>query len=121
MPLFNRLTFSEYEEASGLQRGQLWDCLTEEERQRLTQLGFRKRRYLPNGVRDYLLEIFPLPDNTYEFVSLTQYEKQCGFSKGELKGLLEEEQQKKLHDLGYRPFQKLPFRAILYLRSLGFY
>lgn len=116
-----RFTFSEYEQASGLQQGQLWDCLTEEEQAQLMKLGYRPRRYLPNGAMDYIMQIFPCPGHNDELLSMTQYEKRCGFSKGELLGLLDAEQLEKIRSLGYRPFQRLPFRVILYLRSLGFY
>ena len=99
---FKSTTLSEYEEASGLQRGQLWKCLTEAEQQRMKQLGFRPGRRLPNGALDYLMEIFPLPDHQTELVSLTNYEKRCGFSKRELLGHLSEDQRTKFQELGYR-------------------
>lgn len=118
---FKSTTLSEYEEASGLQRGQLWQCLTEAEQQRLRQLGYRPRCRLPNGALDYLMEIFPLPDHQTELVSLSVYEKRCGFSKSEIRGLLTEEQIRKFHELGYRRNRVIPYRAVLYLRSLGYY
>ncbi len=118
---FKSTTLSEYEEASGLQRGQLWKCLTEAEQQRLIRLGYRPRCRLPNGALDYLMEIFPLPDHQTELVSLTVYEKRCGFSECELKRLLTEEELRKFQELGYRRNCIIPYRAVLYLRSLGYY
>lgn len=120
MPL-KRTYLSEYEEASGLQRGQLLECLTPGERQRLHSLGYRPKRLLPNGALTYLMEIFPLPDHLTELVSMSVYEKKCGFSTGELFRVLSEEQREHLHDLGYRKFCVLPFRVVVYLKSLGFY
>ena len=118
---FKSTTLSEYEEASGLQRGGLWAVLTAQERLRLQELGYRKKAILPNGALAYLMEIFPLPDHQTELVCLSVYEKQCGFSKGGLKWLLTEEHKQKMHELGYRKKAVLPYRVILYLRSLGYY
>lgn len=116
-----RCFFYEYEEASGLQRGQLWQALTPEEQSRLKQMGYCPKRLLTRGALDYLLEVFPLPDHQTELVSLTVYEKQCGLSQGDIVRLLSPEQLCQLHQLGYRKFCRLPYRAILYLRSLGIY
>ena len=111
----------DYEELSGLQRGQLWQALTPEEQRRLKQLGYTPRRLLTKGALDYLVEIFPVPDSQTQLVSLSVYEKQCGFSAGDLFRLLTPEQFDRLVQLGYRKARRLPYRAILYLRSLGFY
>lgn len=120
MPI-KRVSFSEYEEASGLQRGRLWGCLSVEEQTCLIRLGYRSRCQLPNGALEYLMQVFPLPDHLTELVSMTQYEKKCGFSKGELRALLSEEQHRQIELLGYRSCQRLPYRVILHLKSLGFY
>lgn len=124
MPIsIKRCSLSEYEEASGLQRGELWKCLTLEEQNRLVELGYRSRSALPNGAFEYLKAVFPVPENFEDtkLISLTQYEKKCGFAKNQLRGLLTEEQYEHLKKLGYRVGYVLPYRVVLYLRSLGFY
>lgn len=120
MPL-KRSTLSDYETASGLQKGQLWERLCTEEQARLVELGYRPKCQLPNGAFEYLTQIFPLPNHRSDLMSMTQYEQKCGFSKGEMIGLLSEEQRHQLEKLGYRSGQRLPWRVILYLKSLGFY
>lgn len=119
MPI-KRAFFYEYEEASGLQRGQLWECLSPQERARLVQLGYRPKCRLTQGAMDFLMEVFPLPDYKTEIVSLTKYEVQIGLQR-QIWHLLEEDQKLKIHELGYRRNRRLPYRVILYLRSLGFY
>jgi hypothetical protein len=121
MPLNKRVSLYEYEAVSGLSRGQLWQLLSDFEKARLEELGYRYNRKLPNPALEYLMEIFPLPDYQTELVTLLEYERRCGFARYQLWGLLTEEQRKSLTDLGYRKYFRLPFRAINYLRSLGFY
>lgn len=120
MPV-KRAFFSEYEQASGLQRGQLWDCLTDEEKARLHELGYRPQCRLTRGAMDYLLEVFPLPDHQTELVALSKYEKQIGLGEGQIWDYLSQEQKDRIVQLGYRRFRRLPYRVILYLRGLGFY
>lgn len=95
--------------------------LSADEQARLVELGYRPKCQLPNGAFEYLTQIFPLPNHRNDLVSMTQYEQKCGFSKGEMVGLFSEEQRLQLKKLGYRSGQRLPWRVILYLKSLGFY
>lgn len=121
MPLNKRVSLHEYEEISGLSRGHLWELLTDWEKTRLEELGYRPHRKLPNPALEYLLEIFPLPDHQTELITLLEYERRCGFARYQLWSLLTEEQKQQLTQKGYRKYFRLPFRAILYLKSLGFY
>ncbi len=120
MPI-KRVSLSEYEEASGLQRGQLWDCLTQEEQTRLIELGYRPKCKLTQGALDYLMEVFPLPDHLTELLSFSRYEEKIGFSRGLLWDIFTPEQKEQLCLLGLRKYQKMPFRVMVYLKKIGIY
>ncbi|MBB3841104.1 hypothetical protein FHS57_005125 [Runella defluvii] len=112
----------EYEDASGLQRGQLWQRLTQAEQAEIVRLnGYRKRKKIPNAALEYLKSVFPLPIDRRDLLSMSEYERRCGFGKGEVLKLLSDEQREHLVNLGYRRSQKLTYRAMLYLKSLGYY
>ena len=119
MPI-KRFSFSEYEAASGLQKGQLWDCLSPGEKEHLTQLGYRPKCKLTQGMMDFLMEVFPVPGQT-ELLSFSRYEEKIGFGEGAMWDVLTEEQKNRLYELGYRKFRRMPYRVILYLKSLGLY
>ena len=116
-----RISLTEYEDISGLERGQLLQCLTQEERERLAELGYRRKCRLTRGAMDYLMEVFPLPDHETEIVTLSAYEVRCGFCVGYILPMLSDAQRQKLVELGYRKYCRLPYRAIVYLRSLKYY
>lgn len=116
-----RISFSEYEEISGLQRGQLWDSLTSEEQTRLVELGYRAKCKLTQGALDYLYEVFPLPDYQTEIIFFTDYEEKIGYSRGLLWELFTPEQKEELYRLGLRKYRKMPYRVMLYLKKIGVY